>query len=298
MRVNSMTGFASSQGAASGYEWAWDIRSVNGKTLDIRARFPEWIEGLEPLVRKAISDAVARGNIAISLRVKKSDETAGLRVSQQGLQAAIDALLNVQKTASTAGLSLAPLTSFDLLNVRGVLDFSPSESSSTEKLRAQVLESLPDLLTEFTKMRRFEGAQLAEALTNQLLKIEALIEAAVIQAERDIPGRHRAFVTATQRLIGGADGLDPQRIAQELAILAMKSDATEEIDRLRAHLAAARALLADHGPIGRKFEFLTQEFLREANTLCAKSASTGLTAIGLDLKHVIDQMREQIQNVE
>ncbi|WP_376873044.1 YicC/YloC family endoribonuclease [Albirhodobacter sp. R86504] len=137
MRVNSMTGFASSQGAASGYEWAWDIRSVNGKTLDIRARFPEWIEGLEPLVRKAISDAVARGNIAISLRVKKSDETAGLRVSQQGLQAAIDALLNVQKTASTAGLSLAPLTSFDLLNVRGVLElFSLREQFNRETARA------------------------------------------------------------------------------------------------------------------------------------------------------------------
>ena len=294
----SMTGFASVRGADLGHEWLWDIRSVNGKTLDLRLRLPDWIEGLEPLVRKEISGAIARGNIALSLKVSRVDQGQGLRVSAAGLSAALEAITTVEKEALERGIPLAPLTSADVLTLRGVAEMGPSDFEKTAQLRSKLVESLPQLLAEFTKMRADEGQSLAKIIAGQIDRIAALVD----QAQREADGRRaqsdQALKAALARVMEGAIGADPDRIALELALLAVKADITEEIDRLGAHIVAARALLAAQEPVGRKFEFLTQEFVREANTLCSKSGSTALTAIGLDLKHTIDQMREQILNVE
>lgn len=298
MRVNSMTGFAARNGGGLGHDWHWEIRSVNGKNLDLRLRLPDWVEGLEPIVRKEISGAAARGNIAVSLKMGRLDQGQGLRVSAQGLAAALSAIAEVEEAALNRAIPLAPLTSAEVLNLRGVAEMGQPEVDQTEELRKVVIESLTQLLVEFNKMRADEGQILGQIIAEQIDRIEKLVEQAREEAQLRRGESDRAFKSALARVMEGAVGADPNRIAQELAILAVKADITEEIDRLGAHIAAARALLNSHGPIGRKFEFLTQEFVREANTLCSKSGSTALTAIGLDLKHTIDQMREQIMNVE
>lgn len=298
MRVNSMTGFACVKGEGSDHNWHWDIRSVNGKTLDLRLRLPEWIEGLEPIVRKEVSEVCARGNIAVSLKVTRGDQGQGLRVSSLGLAAALSAIAEVEKAALERAILLAPLTSAEVLSLRGVAEMGQPEFEKTDELRTVVIESLPQLLAEFTKMRANEGLILGQIIAAQVDKVARLVDQARNEAEVRRGDSDRALQAALTRVMEGAIGADPDRIAQELAILAVKADITEEIDRLGAHIIAARALLLSCDPIGRKFEFLTQEFMREANTLCSKSGSSALTAIGLDLKHTIDQMREQILNVE
>jgi len=293
----SMTGFAAAQGSAQGYDWAWDIRSVNGKALDLRLRLPD-IEGLEPLVRAAVGQFAARGNISANLRLSRVDAAEGLRLSATGLRAALAALREIESVAATEGMALAQTTAADVLTLRGVLEQGPAQMDDPAALRAALIASLEGALAEFAAMRAAEGAQIGAVIAAQLTRIAELTEAAAEAAEARRPDWEAGITAALARVIEGAGGADRDRVAQELALIAVKGDVTEEIDRLRAHIAAARDLLADPKPVGRRFDFLTQEFVREANTLCSKSGSSRLTAIGLDLKHVIDQMREQIQNVE
>jgi len=183
MQVISMTGFASVRGEAQGHEWLWEVRSVNGKTLDLRLRLPEWIDGLEPLVRKAVSAVAARGNISVSLRMKRGDQGQGIRVSEQGLAAAISALKQVETAALHNGLTLTPLTSSELLNLRGVLETGPTEAEPTDDLRAILHDSLGEALTAFAQMRREEGAQLALVLQGQIAQIADLVEQAASAAQ-------------------------------------------------------------------------------------------------------------------
>ncbi|MDS0927323.1 YicC/YloC family endoribonuclease [Rhodobacter capsulatus] len=291
----SMTGFASVSGSGHGHDWLWEIRSVNGKGLDLRLRLPE-IEGLEGAVRAALTQRVSRGNIQLSLKLARGSGADRLRLSGPGLAAALAALREVEEAARQHGVSLAPARATDLLSLRGVLDQGGGETEEQGPLREALLADLDRLLVDFLAMRAAEGGQLGGIIVAQIDRIADLTEQAAKMAEARRPEVAAALQAALARVL--ETGGDPQRVAQELALLAVKADVTEEIDRLRAHVAAARALLTDPGPIGRKFDFLTQEFVRESNTLCSKSGSTALTAIGLDLKHVIDQMREQIQNVE
>ncbi|MCT2538406.1 YicC/YloC family endoribonuclease [Sedimentimonas flavescens] len=293
----SMTGFAAGQGGAQGYDWSWDIRSVNGKALDLRFRLPD-VEGLEPLVRTAVGRFAARGNISANLRLTRVDAAEGLRLSASGLRAALAALRDIESVAAAEGMALAQTTAADVLTLRGVLEQGPVQMEDPAALRTALIASLEGVLTEFAAMRAAEGAQIGAVISAQLTRIAELTEAAAEAAEARRPDWEAGITAALARVIEGAGGADPDRVAQELALIAVKGDVTEEIDRLRAHIAAARDLLADPKPVGRRFDFLTQEFVREANTLCSKSGSSRLTAIGLDLKHVIDQMREQIQNVE
>ncbi|PYF13043.1 uncharacterized protein (TIGR00255 family) [Rhodobacter viridis] len=290
-----MTGFASVSGSGHGYDWLWEIRSVNGKGLDLRLRLPE-IEGLEAAARAALSQRVSRGNIQLSLKLARTSGVERLRLSGAGLAAALSALREVEEAARLHGVSLAPSRATDLLSLRGVLDQGGAEDEEQAPLRGALLTDLDRLLVDFVAMRAAEGEQLGGIIVAQIDRIADLAARAADVAEARRPEVAAALQISLARVL--ENGVDAQRVAQELALLAVKADVTEEIDRLRAHVAAARALLAETGPIGRKFDFLTQEFVRESNTLCSKSGSTALTAIGLDLKHVIDQMREQIQNVE
>ncbi len=296
-RVISMTGFAARQGAALGYEWTWDIRSVNGKGFDLRLRLPE-VEGLETAVRSAVAQVAARGNITLNLRLARSEQAEGLRLSASGLTAVLGAVAQIEAAAREQGLTLAPSRASDLLTLRGVIEQGPPALEDPAALRAALLRDLEALLTDFSAMRAAEGGEIGAVIGAQIDRIATLTEEAQAAAEARRPEVATALRANLARVMEGAPGADPQRIAQELAMLAVKADVAEELDRLRAHVTAARTLLADPAPVGRKYEFLTQEFVREANTLCSKSGSERLTAIGLDLKHVIDQMREQIQNVE
>ncbi|MFW2587107.1 YicC/YloC family endoribonuclease [Sagittula sp. SSi028] len=293
----SMTGFASAQGAGLGLVWMWELRGVNGKGLDLRLRLPDWVEGLDPLVRAEISRLVSRGNIQISLKLNADGAEGALRVDDRQLAAVLDAMVQIEQEAMDRGLSLAPSTASDIVALRGVLTTENAEVDQSA-LRALLQADLSRAVADFVDMRQTEGAALAEIVNRQLSEIEALMgQAEGIIAQRSDAQASR-LAAQLARVTDNADGIDPERIAQELALIAVKSDVTEEIDRLRAHITAARDLLAKPEPVGRKLDFLCQEFNREANTLCSKSGDADLTRIGLDLKTLIDQMREQIQNVE
>lgn len=296
----SMTGFAARKGLGAGYTWSWDIRAVNGKGLDLRLRLPDWIDGLELALRAELSRALHRGNVSLSLKVARDAGAEGaesLRLNTATLSAVLSALAQIEEAAMTAGVTLGQPTSADVLGARGVMEASSSDSDSTP-IRTAILADLPALLSDFQTMRAAEGAALNAVITAQLDKIHDLTAAADTEAKARTTAAPATLRDALTKVLANAEGVDESRLAQELALIAVKNDVTEELDRLRAHIDAARQLLCEPGQVGRKFDFLMQEFMREANTLCSKSQSLALTRIGLDLKTVIDQMREQVQNVE
>ena len=292
----SMTGYATRRGQGAGQTWVWDLRGVNGKGLDLRLRIPDGIDGLEPGIRAEVARVVSRGNLSLNLKVESEAGAGGsLRVNTGVLADVLRALSQVEAAAMDLGVTLAQATQAEVLAVRGVLDFGTVEVEQGP-LKAALLADLPGLLTDFNAARGAEGAALAAVLTAQLDRIAGLAAEARVAAAARTETAAETLRAQVARVL--ADGVDEGRLAQELALLAARADVTEELDRLDAHVTAARALLADTVPVGKKFDFLMQEFMREANTLCSKAASGGLTRIGLDLKTVIDQMREQVQNVE
>jgi uncharacterized protein (TIGR00255 family) len=295
--ITSMTGYATATGEGHGYRWTWELRAVNGKGLDLRLRVPDWIDGLETALRAQITKAAARGNITLSCRVGRDGAEAGLRLNNEMLGTVIAAMMEVETRARASGLSLSPATAADIVALRGVLE-QGSGDDDTGPLKAALIKQMPDLLAAFNEMRQGEGARMAEVLSAQIAEVARLTEAASALTAARQHAMQSNLRRNLAKVMDGADGADAARVAQELAIIAVKSDIMEEIDRLRAHVAAARDLLSAGGPVGRKFDFLMQEFNREANTLCAKAQMTELTETGLALKVVIDQMREQVQNVE
>lgn len=295
--LNSMTAFASATGTHQAHGWTWDLRSVNGKGLDLRLRVPDWIDGLEAALRARLGKALTRGNVNLSLRVHAEDQSGQLTVNDALLDDILTAMAHVETRAMQTGVTLAPSTPADLLAMRGVLDAGGGDQD-TAPLRDALLKDFETLLAGFLEMRASEGAALRSILSGQLDQIADLVEQAAGAAQARQGQMAETLRAQLARVTDNADPVDEPRVAQELALIAVKSDITEELDRLRAHVDAARDLLSQGVPIGRKLDFLSQEFNREANTLCAKSQHTGLTAIGLDLKAVIDQMREQVQNVE
>lgn len=295
--ARSMTGYAAGQGAWQGITWTWDLRSVNGRGLDLRLRLPDTVPGLDAAVRTAMAGKAARGNVSISLRLGQEDGAAQVSLNESALVAVVDAMARAEAVASGAGLPLAPSTAAEVIAQRGVLEAGAAAPDS-DALKVELLGSLAPLIDDFIASRAAEGAKLAEIIEDQVDQIAALTEraAALLDGRAEALGAH--FSAALARVTDQLGDMDADRVAQEIAMLAVKADVTEEIDRLRAHVEAARTLLSAGGPIGRKLDFLTQEFNREANTLCSKAQHSDLTAIGLEMKTVIDQMREQVQNLE
>ena len=293
----SMTGFASRSGETAGLRWGWELRGVNGKGLELRLRLPDWIEGLEPLVRAAAQKALTRGNVQISLRVQGGGEDSAAELDEAVLTRILTAMAWIEGAAAGQGLVLSPSTSAQIVALRGVLN-SNATPADVGPLREELMVAFGEALAEFGEMRRHEGAALAEILTGQLEEVEALVGQAAVAVEARKDEQAERLRAQLARVLDPAHGFDEARLTQELALIAVKSDVTEELDRLTAHIGAARELLAAEGAVGRRLDFLMQEFNREANTLCSKSGSAALTQIGLTLKTVIDQMREQVQNVE
>lgn len=295
--LQSMTGFASGKGEMAPFSWTWEIRSVNAKGLDMRLRVPDWIEGLEATLRARLSKALGRGNVTLSLKVQREETGGALQLNTATLDSMMRAVAQVNAAAEARGMVLAPVTAVDLMGLRGVMEQGSSEDEN-KALGAAVLEGFAPVLAQFLEMRSNEGAALHAVLTRTVDEIESLTD----QADAAIAGRkedmEEALRNALARVMQNVEAMDADRLAQEMALIAVKTDVTEELDRLRAHIRAARGLLQERKPVGRKLDFLMQEFNREANTLCSKSQNTALTRIGLDLKTVIDQMREQVQNVE
>jgi len=295
--IRSMTGFASAKGQLDPWRWGWELRSVNGKGLDMRLRVPDWLEGLEAALRSELAKSVARGSITLSLRVTRGEEVGALALNPATMSAVLDALESIETEAMARGMTLAPSKASDLLPLRGMLEAGMAEDD-TAPLLAQIKTDFPALVAAFVEMRSVEGAALAQVLDEQLGRVAKLTAKAADLAEARKDDVATTLKTNLARVLDNSDGADADRVAQELAMIAVKADVTEEIDRLGAHVTAARDLLTTGGTVGRKFDFLMQEFNREANTLCSKANATALTAVGLELKAVIDQMREQVQNVE
>lgn len=296
-----MTGFAALNGeistSAGQYGCQWDMRAVNGRGLDLRLRLPEGLDGLEAALRKRITARIGRGNVTVSLKLVRADAGAGMRLNAQALDTALGMLTEAEARAEARGFALAPMTAADLLGLRGVIDSGP-EAADPAPLVAALVEQIDPLIEAFDATRLREGAAMQAVLEEQVVQIAALESAARKAAEARRGDQAEALRAALARLTEVAHNVEQGRLEQELALIAVKSDITEELDRLAAHCEAARGLLASAGPTGRKLDFLMQEFNREANTLCSKAQHAELTRIGLDLKTVIDQMREQVQNVE
>jgi uncharacterized protein (TIGR00255 family) len=296
--VNSMTGFAVRTGSSDNLNWSWEIRSVNARGLDIRSRLPEGFDALEQPLQKKITTAATRGNITLNLKVFQSNLGAGLAVNTSVLEQVLSAQNEVLARAKRDGIDLMPGTAAEVLSIRGVLETDRQVQVNHEGEFAEILLDFDLLFEDFLKFRRVEGTAVRQILVQQMNDAGALIDQSAIAAEARRSQVEANFSENIAKLIGANTGVDPDRLAQEIALLAVKSDVTEEIDRLRVHVQTALGLLAGTTPVGRKLDFLAQEFNREANTLCSKSGSSDLTALGLDLKVVIDQFREQVQNVE
>lgn len=297
--LHSMTGYATRTGSLENWSWTWELRTVNARGLDIKLRVPDWVPGLEPEMRKQVSAALQRGNVSGGLRLGKTGDAGGV-VNETTLAALMESLAHVTNAAKAAGLALASPSALDLLGARGVTDAEETSPEEIAALKAALLDDLRESLSALLDSRAAEGAALKTILLDQLDRMGTLVEkAAELAVQRSETGAAR-LKTQIAALLEAADEAapDPQRLAQELALLAVKGDVTEEIDRLQAHITAARDLLAKGGPVGRRLDFLCQEFNREANTLCSKSQDTELTAVGLELKVLVDQMREQVQNLE
>ena len=296
MTVASMTGFAESAGGHGGLRWRWEAKSVNGRSLDMRLRIPPGYDALEPPARKLAGERFLRGAFQISLTVEAEGSTRGLSIDAAVLASAVKIAREV-----AAETGLAPARVDGLLALKGVIVQDEGASPLDEKARglrdAAILESLATAFDKLVKARGNEGAKLAALLETQIAEIERLVgEAGGLAATQ--PEALRARLSAQlQELIANAP-VPPERLAQEVALLATRADVREELDRLTAHVQNARALMTEGKGVGRKLDFLAQEFNREANTLCSKSSDIALTRTGLALKAVIDQFREQAQNVE
>ena len=295
-QIHSMTGYAGLSGQAEGVSWDWDVRSVNSRGLDVRMRLADGFEALEPKLRAALAGAITRGSVSVALKLGQRSYALDVSLNVAGLAAAIKMLDEAHKSAKAKGVKLRKTSAAELLQMRGVVEQGAGLAIS-ETVLAAAEAQIALLVDALTAMRRAEGAALNKVLLGQVETIADLTAKARISAEARAANAGDLLAARVSALLDSGSA-EPDRLAQELALLAVKTDITEEIDRLNAHVAAARDLIAAGGPVGRKLDFLMQEFNREANTLCSKAQSTALTSIGLEMKLVIDQMREQVQNLE
>jgi uncharacterized protein (TIGR00255 family) len=295
MTLASMTGFARAQETLGPWRYAWEIKTVNSKGLDLRLRVPPGFDAVEVKARALVSARIARGACFANLTAKRDDAAVETRINRAALDRLLAALDDVPLHAA-----LRPASLDGLLAVRGIVEVVDLEDDEERRaaLEGEMLATLAKALDQLTQSRSAEGAALAEVLTARLDRIAGL----TARAEA-LPGRGAESVRArlaqqVAALLESANAFDPQRLHQEAVLLAVKADIREELDRLVAHVASARALLAQGGPIGRRLDFLAQELSRETNTLCAKSNDPELTTIGLELKIEVEQWREQAQNIE
>ncbi len=294
-----MTGYARAQGADERRRWVWEARSVNGRNLEIRCRVPQGFDRLENPSRTAVGNRLKRGNVSLTLTLTSEQTGKPLRINRALLAELALLVEEVRK-----GTGAAAPTADGLLRVRGVIE-EESETAETEEaiaaLDRAINQTLDEVLKALVAARAAEGKALNTVIDRHVVEIEGLCGRAAERATAQIGTLRARFESQLGELLERAPPLSEERFAQEVALLVGKADVREELDRLSAHIAQARTLLAEaraDNPVGRKFDFLCQEFNREANTLCSKSADIELTRIGIDLKGAIERLREQVQNVE
>jgi uncharacterized protein (TIGR00255 family) len=294
--LNSMTGFARTEGAEGSHIWSWEIKSVNGKGLDMRCRMPHGFDELEQAARAMVSKRFKRGNFNLALSLSLEQEGVQYRINRDLLEQ----LIAAAKEFEAGGNVFDPPRIDNLLGVRGVVEQVDSLASEAEMkaLKATIFGNLGEAIDALGRMRAEEGGRMKTVLVAHLKNIGTLCAAAKDNAETQPEAIKQKMSAQISELLGAEPSLPEDRLLQETAILITKSDVREELDRLEAHLQAADALLEDGDGVGRKLDFLCQEFNREANTICSKAADVALSRIGLELKAVVEQFREQVQNIE
>jgi uncharacterized protein (TIGR00255 family) len=295
MALSSMTGFARSHGVCGPYSWTWEIKSVNGKGLDLRLRLPPGWDAIEPALRANASETLARGSIQAGLTVERTGATVAVRVNAAVLEALLIAGRDVARRIETS-----PPTLDGLLGLKGVIEVGEAGENADERRQAEtaIVAGFAEAVLALAGMRRHEGNALARVLGARLNEIAALVERAELAPGRRPEAIRARLAEQVATLLAQSDRFDPDRLHQEAILIATKADVREELDRLVAHVAQVQQLIAQGGPIGRRLDFLAQELNREANTLCAKANDLELTNIGLALKAAVEQFREQVQNVE
>lgn len=290
----SMTGFARAAGARGAWRFVWEIKSVNAKGLDLRLRLPPGFDAIETETRARLGKALARGAVQANLQASREAAAPRVRVNEDLLAALLAAVSRAPRVEG-----VGPATMDGLLSIRGVVEVSEGEDdeTATAELRAAMLDALDEAIAALVAMRRVEGQALEAVLRQRLARIGELAQAADANPERKAEAVRARLAEAVARL-DDSGRFDRDRLHQEAILLATKADVREEIDRLNGHVVAASDLLDAGGPVGRRLDFLAQEFGREANTLSAKSNHPSLTAQGLELRAEIEQLREQVQNVE
>ncbi|HZB90836.1 MAG TPA: YicC/YloC family endoribonuclease [Stellaceae bacterium] len=295
MTVSSMTGFARADGHEDGVSWVWEVKSVNSKSLDLRIRLPQGFEALELPLRGVLAQRLKRGAVSITLTLTKAAGLGGLRINREALAQVVA----LAQELVAEGKAVTPRAD-GLLALRGVLESGEDaeDEAVRERRQAALVESFERALAGLAAMRIAEGERLIPAIEARLAEIARLVAQAEDSAAAQPEALKARITELVAQLLGASPSLPTDRLAQEAALLVAKADVREELDRLSAHIIAAQELLAEGGAIGRRFDFLCQEFNREANTLCSKAAEMALTRVGLDLKASIEQLREQVQNLE
>jgi uncharacterized protein (TIGR00255 family) len=294
MALSGMTGFARVDGAAGGWTWTVEARSVNGRSLETRFRGPGGFDGLERAARDGAQSRFQRGQLNVTLQARHAENDGGVRINLEQ----IERYLEVSRPYVEAGRATAPEIAA-VLGLPGVID-TGAEANDPEALaatEAAMAAAITEALDRLRLARLEEGAALAPVLGGLIDRIEAAVTAAEVEAGCQPAILKERFAKRIGELVERGGDLN-ERIVQEAAVMAGRADVREELDRLTSHVQAARTLLSADGAVGRRLDFLTQEFMREANTLCSKAATTALTGIGLELKATVDQLREQVQNVE
>ena len=295
MALSSMTGFARGQGGGGSYAWAWELKSVNSKGLDLKLRLPPGWEAVEPGVRARASEVLSRGSVFANLTVSREGTAPVARINESALNAVLAALKGLEGKVAGVAPSLD-----GILALKGVMEVSEAEESESERSAAEaaVVAGFGEALKGLAEMRRIEGQALGKILSARLSEIGALAARAEAAPGRKPEAIKARLAEQVATLLEASQRFDADRLHQEAIMLATKIDIREELDRLAAHVAQAKKLIADGGPIGRKLDFLSQELNRESNTLCSKANDLELTNIGLELKAVVEQFREQVQNLE
>ncbi|MEM9330247.1 MAG: YicC/YloC family endoribonuclease [Pseudomonadota bacterium] len=294
MALQSMTGFARAEGENEELSWLWEIRSVNGKGLDLRFRTPSGFESLEIEARKLVQKAITRGNLQVALQVRQKSSRQMININEQLIEELVAASANLQQ--KLGGPMPGPA---DVLGIKGVVETSDIfDAVDRDQLCGDILNTFKDAVAFLSQARTEEGSAIGKTLLSQVEKIGLLLEKIEQDPSREPELIKQSLHAQIAKLITDSEGFNEQRLHQEAVLLAAKADIQEEIDRLKVHVNSSKSLLSKGGAVGRKLDFLAQEFNRECNTICSKSNSSTVTSWGLDMKLVIDQFREQLQNME
>ena len=294
-----MTGYASDTILVGDFSLDAEIKSVNSKSFDLKIYLPEYMTFMENDIRQLVSKQIARGSIVLKIKAKQNDEaSSNFTLNKEVLNTAIDEIKTIEQKCDEKNIQFSPLTVLDFFSVKGVWEENKISQTDTVELKSVMLDKLPELIKKFIETRRIEGQGLQAILVEKLSSIMEFIK----EIDKILPDRSRHlkknFKTALDKIINEQNQVDENRLEQEIALLVIKQDIQEELDRLKVHIVSMQDLVNSSNVVGKKLDFLSQELNREVNTICSKSQYSDLTKLGIEMKTLVDQFREQVQNVE